>query len=80
MAIIACSSIAVIMCWVIRWEHPLSDIETTTIIDKHRSTTISIGASSTMMLANENPTTRTFNPNASCTSVLTCVEPSLRDI
>jgi hypothetical protein len=80
MAIIACSAIAVIMCWVIRWEHPLSDIETATIGNKQHRSTLSIG--SMMMVANENPQSSVapFNPNASCTSVLTCVEPSLRDI
>lgn len=59
MAIIACSSIAVIMCWVIRWERP--DIES---IIKHRST-VSI---------------QDLPSNGSCASVLTCVEPSLRDV
>lgn len=55
MAIIACSSIAVIICWVIRWER--QDIESL----KHQSH---------LSITND----------ASCTSVLTCVEPSLRDI
>lgn len=50
MAIIACSSIAVIMCWVMRWEKP-------DLIQ------------------------RSVHPNnGSCTSVLTCVEPSLHSV
>jgi hypothetical protein len=78
MAIIACSSIAVILCWVIRWEHPLSDLETATIAAKHRST-LSILPNHDMMI--ENSTLRDLNANnVSCTSVLTCVEPSLRDV
>lgn len=71
MAIIACSSIAVIMCWVIRWDHPLSDIEAATIAAKHRSTI----STTTMLQATENS-----GRNNSVTSVLTCVEPSLRDV
>jgi hypothetical protein len=72
MAIIACSSIGVIMCWVIRWDHPLTDVE---LASKHRSTI----STTTMLQTNEN-SGRTFNPNNSCASVLTCVEPSLRDV
>lgn len=54
MAILASSTIAVIMCWVMRWEY--MDPETIK-----------------QQLAMQ-------NNNASCTSVLTCVEPSLRDV
>lgn len=74
MAIIACSSIAVIFCWVIRWEHPLLP----TSESKHRSL-LSISTAGSAREDMNEITSGTFNPNASCTSVLTCVEPSLRD-
>jgi hypothetical protein len=65
MVIIACSSIGIILCWIIRWDSHFHEHEESGV--KHRS------------MFSEYPPTRQYNRNESCTSVMTCVEPSLQN-